>query len=315
MNRKSLILTVSLILALVFSGSVFAKEVLIGFSQATMESPFYVALTNAAEERAKELGVKLIYADAQEDFSKQNSDIIDFITRGVDVLIVNPVNPQAISPALNQADGNDIPVITVDRPADGREAVFVGRKNYNMGMLAGEIAAEFLKQDGGKKILEVQGAAGCQVMMDRRDGFHEVVEQLDVEIIQSPYAFYVRSQAIAAVQDLIQTHPDVDLIYAHNDDMALGALQVLEQSGRTDVRVVGVDGLMEAIKAIGDGRMHATVMNDPAYLGRLAVEVALGVLDGEEYPEFVDAGTALVTIDNAEALYNPDITFATDTSK
>jgi len=299
-----------------FVGVVSAAEVpIIGFSQCTLQSPFYVSLMRAAQEKAQEMGAELIYTDAQDDIIKQNSDVMDLITRGIDVLLLNPVNAGGVAPALRAAEEAGIPVITVDRPVgEQRAKVFVGRTNYDMGKLAGQVAVELLGGPGEAKgkVIEIQGAAGDQVMMDRRDGFHSIVEkEKGIEIIQSPYCYYIRSNAISAFQDLIQTHPDVKLVYAHNDDMALGAVQVLRQNDLLDdVFVVGIDGLMEAIKAIIDGEMDATVLNDPQYLGELAVEVALGVLAGKDYPEFVDAGTALVTIENAADYYNEDLTFA-----
>ena len=311
---KSSILVVMFLVLFAFGSVVTAADQpVIGFSQVTLQSPFYVSLMNAAEDKAEEMGAKFIYLDAQNDITKQNNDVTDLITRGIDVLLLNPVNPQGVAPAMRKAAQDDIPVVTVDRPANGDEEVFVGRKNYNMGKLAGQEAVRLLggKGEAEGKVIEIQGAAGGQVMMDRRDGFHSVVEKEEgVEIVKGPYCEYVRSQAISAFQDLIQTHPDVDLVYAHNDDMALGALKVLMQNNKEDVHIVGVDGLMEAIGSIEEGNMDATVLNDPKYLGELAVEVALGVLNGKEYPDFVDAGTNLVTEENAAEYYNEDLTFA-----
>ncbi|WP_366922057.1 substrate-binding domain-containing protein [Metallumcola ferriviriculae] len=290
------------------------EQLVIGFSQVTLDSPFYVALMEAAEAKADEMGAKLVYVDAQNDIAKQNKDVQDLITRGIDILLLNAVNPSGVAPAIKAAEEAGIPVIAVDRPAQGEVATFVGRDNKAMGKLAGELAVDLLGGVGAAegKVIEIQGAAGGQVMMDRRDGFHEPLEQeAGVEIVQSPYADYVRANAVTAFQDLLQANPDVNLVYAHNDDMALGAYQVLEQNDMLgDVKIIGVDGLMEAIQKMETGNYHGTVLNDPGYLGEVAVETALGVLDGEEYPEFVDAGTSLITPDNAADYINPDLVFA-----
>ena len=104
-------------------------------------------------------------------------------------------------------------------------------------------------------------------------------------------------------------YPDIDLIYGHNDDMALGGLQVFEQMNR-NVFVVGVDGLMEAVGAIVDGRYHGTAMNDPAYLGQLAVETAVSLAKGENTPEYIDGGTALIDASNASEFYDESQAFA-----
>lgn len=293
-----------------------SEKIVIGFSQVTLDSPFYVSLMDAAKAQAEARGAEFIYLDAQSNISKQNNDVQDLLTRGIDVLLLNPVNAAGAAPALEAAERAGVPVVTVDRTVDdvSKIVTWVGRDNKKMGRLAGDYALELL---GGKgkaqgKIIEIQGTAGDKVMMDRRDGFHEAFEnEPGVTIVQSPHCDYIRSKAVSAMQDLIQAHPDVALIYAHNDDMALGAVQVLEQLNMADkVKVVGVDGLMEAIQAIVDGRYDATVLNDPAYLGKVAVDTALRAVAGETFPEFIDTGTGLVTNDNAKDYLNHDLTFA-----
>lgn len=290
------------------------KKVVIGFSQVTLDSPFYVSLMDAAKARAQEKGAELIYVDAQNDIEKQNNDVQDLITKGIDVLILNPSNPTGVNPALAAAQKANIPVVTVDRPTENKVATFVGRDNKKMGQVAGEQAVALLGGPGKAqgKIIELQGDAGGKVMMDRRDGFHLAVDkEPGIKVVQSPYCDYTRSKAVKAFQDLLQANPDVKLVYAHNDDMALGALQVLEQNGLAGkVKIVGVDGLMEAIKAIQGGKYDATVLNDPQLLGATVVDTALGVLKGEKYPEFIDAGTGLITKENAAQYYNDKLVFA-----
>lgn len=290
-----------------------ADKISIGFSQCTLDSPFYVALMDAAKAEAKAQGVDFTYLDAQSDVQKQNNDIMDLINKGVDVLLINPVDPDGVTPSVESAKRAGIPIVSVDRSINGDIESLIGRDNKVMGKVAGDLAVELL---GGKgkaqgKILEVQGAAGCTVMMARRDGFHQAVDQeAGITVIQSPYSDYVRAKAVKATQDIIQAHPDIDLIYAHNDDMALGALQVFEQSGKS-VHVVGVDGLMEAVKAIMDGRYDGTAMNDPAVLGKLAVQTAIKLANGESVEKFVDGGTGLIDSSNAAKFYNEANTFAT----
>lgn len=289
-------------------------KVVIGFSQCILDSPFYVSLMDAAKEEAAARGVELVYLDAQNDIEKQNKDIQDLITKGIDVLILNPVNPSGVNPSLQALKAKNIPVVTVDRPTDGEVAAFVGRDNKSMGEVAGKEAVALLGGEGQAKgkIVEIQGASGCMVMMARRDGFHNIVEkEPGIEIVQGPYANYVRSEAVKAFQDLLQAHPDVSLVYAHNDDMALGALQVLKQKGlEGKVKVVGVDGLMEAVQAIETGNYDATVLNDPQLLGKIAVDTALGLLEGKEYPKFIDAGTGLINKDNAAEYIDSSLVFA-----
>ena len=233
---KKCIISLVVVLSLLAGSSLAsAKEVVIGFSQATLDSPFYVALMDAAKKKAEEMGAKLLYVDAQGDIAKQNKDVQDLLTKGIDVLLLNAVNPGGVTPAIRSALQADVPVIAVDRPANGKIVTFVGRDNKNMGYEAGKLAVELL---GGKgkatgKVIELQGAAGGKVMMDRRDGFHQAIDaEKGVTVIQSPYCEYIRSKAVKAFQDLYEANQDVTLVYGHNDDMVLGAAQVLKQNGQ-----------------------------------------------------------------------------------
>lgn len=281
-------------------GAAYAEGLKIGFSQVTLQSPFYVQLKSGAEAAAKASGDTLVFLDANGDVSKQNNDIQDLITQGVSAIIINPVNPEAVAPSLEAAAAAGIPVITVDRPVSGGKVVaHVGRDNKAMGKLVGEAVVAKLKADGvtAAKVIEIQGDAGGAVMMDRRDGFHAALEGSGHTIVEGPYAEYIRANAVTAMQDLLQANADVKVVYAHNDDMALGALQVLKENGREDVLVAGVDGLSEALDAMADGKYVATALNDPQYLGDVTIQVAREAAAGKPVPAFVDAGTALVTAD------------------
>lgn len=296
-----------------------AKGLKIGFSQVTLQSPFYVQLKNGAEAAAKASGDTLVFLDANGDVSKQNNDIQDLITQGVNAIIINPVNPEAVAPSLEAAAAAGIPVITVDRPVKGGKVVaHVGRDNKAMGKLVGEAVVARLKADGVKnaKIIEIQGDAGGAVMMDRRDGFHDAIKGSGNTIVEGPYAEYIRANAVTAMQDLLQANPDVKVVYAHNDDMALGALQVLKENNRNDVLIAGVDGLSEALQTMTTGKQYvATALNDPQYLGDVTIQVAREAAAKKSVPSFVDAGTALVTPENVAkfphtglfAEYRPEI--------
>lgn len=289
------------------------NKVIIGFSQCTLDSPFYVALMDAAKASATAKGAELIYVDAQNNVQKQNNDVMDLISKGINVLIINPVQAEGIQPALDAAKKKGIKIIAVDRPVTGDVDSFVGRDNKKMGQLVGEKAVELLGGKGKAQgvILELQGDAGGKVMEARRDGFHVAVDQeKGIKVIQSPYCDYTRSKAIAAAQDIFQANKDITLIYGHNDDMALGGLQVAEQNGLKGVKVVGVDGLMEAVKAISDGKYEATAGNDPGVLGTLAVNAAIDLASGKTVEKYLDGGTVLIDKSNAASYYNKDKVFA-----
>ncbi|MBA8853578.1 ribose transport system substrate-binding protein [Ochrobactrum intermedium] len=303
LNRRNMLMAFTAISASLLLPSIaLADGLKIGFSQVTLQSPFYVQLKEGAEAAAKASGNTLVFLDANGDVSKQNNDIQDLITQGVNAIIINPVNPDAVVPSLEAAVSAGIPVITVDRSVNGDGVTaHIGRDNKKMGQLVGEAVVEKLKADGveSAKIIEIQGDAGGAVMMDRRDGFHKAFEGSKHKIVAGPYAEYIRANAVTAMQDLLQANPDVKVVYAHNDDMALGALQVLQESGRDDVSVAGVDGLSEALEAVSKGNSYiATALNDPKYLGDVTIQVAIQAAAKKDVPKFVDAGTEVVTKEN-----------------
>jgi ribose transport system substrate-binding protein len=296
------------------SAKAYGAGLLIGFSQVTLQSPFYVELKEGAEAAAKAGGDQLIFLDANGDVNKQNNDIQDLISRGVKILVLNPVNPQAVAPSIEAAKSAGIPVITVDRPVEKGAVAHVGRDNVKMGNLVGQAVLEYLKSKNispaSAKVIEIQGDAGGIVMANRRDGFHAAVKAAGVPIIEGPYSEYIRANAVTATQDLLQAHPDVKVVYAHNDDMALGALQVLKEAGRNDVAVAGIDGLSEALKIMQpDGQYIATALNDPRYLGDVTIQTARQVAAKKSVPAFIDAGTTLVTSANVSQ-FDLDALFA-----
>ncbi|WP_218626424.1 substrate-binding domain-containing protein [Pseudomonas sp. dw_358] len=279
-----------------------AKDLKIGFSQVTLQSPFYVQLRDGAKAAAAKDGDTLIFLDANGDISKQNNDIQDLLTRKVDVLIIDPVNPDSVGASLEAAKARNVPVIAIDRTINGTVATTIGRDNVKMGELSGGalLAALKSKNISDGEIIEIQGDAGGTVMQQRRKGFHTAFQGTAFKIIDGPYSEYMRANAVTAMQDLLQAHPKVKAVFAHNDDMAMGALQVLGERGRKDVLVAGVDGLSEAIDAIQNGDQYvATALNDPQYLGEIAIDTARKVAAKQSVPLFVDAGTALLTKANA----------------
>lgn len=285
----------------------------IGFAQATMASPFYTAMVETAKSYAKDLGVELVVVSADDNVTKQNNDINDMISSGIQALILNPVNADGVKPALEACEKAGIPVVTVDRNVSSGQTAYVGRDNEKMGHLVGEALIQLLggKEKAEGKILEIQGTAGDTVMMARRDGFEAAIKEAPgLRVIQSAYCDYTRSKAITATQDLLQANPDIVAVYGHNDDMALGASQVLQEKGIKNVAVTGVDGLMEAVIAIKNGTYAITAMNDPGSLIKSAMDTALKILKGESYEAYVDAGTAIIDSSNAAEYVDASLPFA-----
>lgn len=285
----------------------------IGFSNCSQDTPFFANMTPIIEDYAKEKGIEVISINADNDVAKQNKDIQDLLSRGIDILIINPVNEDGPSAGIEACNSANVPVVTVDKNVTKGNASWVGRDNKEMGRLVGERLIELLGgEDASGTILEIQGTAGSTTMMDRRDGFHSAIDKIPgLEIVQSSYCDYDRSKAIPATQDLLQANKGVVAIFGHNDDMALGAAQVCLEQKFENIFVCGVDGLMEAVLKIEENKYSCTASNDPVLLGQTAVDTAIRIMNGEDVETFVDAGTVVIDSSNIAEYANADLDFAT----
>lgn len=251
----------------------------IGFSVSTLNNPFFVTLNEGAEEKAAELGATLTVVDAQDNASKQASDIEDLIQQEVDLIMINPVDSEAVAAAVESANSANIPVITVDRSAAGGEVVSHIASDNTAG---GEMAAEHLTSivGEGAAVAELEGVPGSSAARERGEGFNKIAaESLDVVAKQT--ANFNRSEGLSVMENILQANPDIKGVFAHNDEMALGALEAIEASGK-DIAVVGFDATDDAVKAVEDGRLDGTIAQKPEMIGEMAVEAAVQSLEGEE---------------------------------
>jgi ribose transport system substrate-binding protein len=265
----------------------------IGFSQANNGDVWRINQTNNVEEYCAELmpDAEIIVTDGQGDGGKQSADVDDLVARGVDVLLLTPLTADELTPAAERALDADIPVITMDRAVNAEVTQHIGADNQLIGQRAAQFIAETVLGGEGGSIIEIQGVLGASATTDRHDAFVAWLEENapDVEIVESQTGEYRREPALTFMNDMLQRfgEGEFDVVYAHNDEMALGAVQALETAGREgDVEVVGIDGQNEAIQAIADGRMAATFTYDNA--GREACQSAQLLLSGQTIePEWV----------------------------
>lgn len=269
-------------------------EKTIGLSISTLNNPFFVTLRDSAEAKAKELGYAIKTVDAQDDPATQVSDIEDLIQQGVDLLIVNPADSAAVASAITSANNANIPVITVDRSAEGGEVVaHVASDNAEGGKMAGEFIIEQLGGEG--KVVELEGIPGSSAARERGAGFNEAIEASDnVEVATKQSANFDRAEGLSVMENIIQSNNDVQAVFAHNDEMALGAYQALTAAGLKDVIVVGFDATDDAVAAVEGGDMAATVAQKPDRMGEQALETAKKVLDGETVEEFIPVELELI---------------------
>ncbi len=253
-------------------------------------------MREGAEAAADEAGYDIVVTDAQDDASTQLSDIEDLLQQNVDVLLVNPVDSEAVATAIESANEQDVPVITVDRSAAGGEvATHIASDNVSGGEMAGEFIAEQLEESG--KLVELQGVPGASATRERGEGFHNIVDSIDgLEVVAQQTANFNRSEGLTVMENIIQGSDDMDAVFAHNDEMALGAVEALQSNGMLeDVIVVGFDATDDARAAVKEGTMDATIAQQPEVIGEKAIEAAASVAGGEYIDEFIPVELKMVT--------------------
>lgn len=250
----------------------------IGLSISTLNNPFFVTLNEGAQAKADALGAKLTVADAQDNASKQASDVEDLIQQGVDLLLINPVDSAAVASAVEAANVAGIPVITVDRSSEGGEVVsHIASDNVAGGELAGEYLTELVGKDA--KIVELEGVPGSSAARDRGEGFNKAING-QLNVIAKQTANFNRAEGLTVMENILQANPDVVGVFAHNDEMALGALEAIAASGK-EIQVIGFDATDDAQAAVKAGTMAATVAQKPEEIGSKAIETAIQYLKGE----------------------------------
>lgn len=309
-SRKALAITASLALAFTMTacnrdsadtGTASGEggaEGSITLALSTQTNPFFVQLRDGAQDKADELGVTLNVQDASDDASTQVNQINNASTTGADVIIINPTDSDAIIPAVETLNQADIPVVAVDRSANGGEiASFIASDNKAGGAQAADALAEAIGGEG--KVLVLQGIAGSSASRDRGAGFEEALAGYEgIEIVAKQTANFDRAQGLNVATNLLQAHPDVKAIFAENDEMALGAIEALGDRAGTEVVVVGFDGTSDGLSAVSDGRMLATIAQQPEELGARAVEEATKLLRGEDAEAEVPVEVVTVTAEN-----------------
>jgi ribose transport system substrate-binding protein len=269
----------------------------IGLSISTLNNPFFVSMRSGAQQAAKSQGVRLLVSDAQNDSATQQDDVQNFVTQQVDAILVNPVDPKAIVPAIQAANQANIPVICLDRGASGGKVeTLIASNNVKGGEMAGQ---EMLKLVGSGSIAQLEGIPGTDPARDRGQGFQQAINgQSAVKLVASQTANFDRAQGLNVTENILQANPDIKGIFAQNDEMALGAVRALGSHAGSDVKVVGFDGIEDALKAIQSGKMNATVAQQPDKIGSLGVQNAMKVIDGKSVPKNIPVEVKLVTKEN-----------------
>lgn len=208
--------------------------------------------------------------------------------------LINPTDSDAVVSAIRAANRAEVPVVTLDRGATGGDVLsHVASDNVQGGMMAGELIVKVL--GGSGKVVELQGVAGTSAARDRGEGFNAAVDAVDgIVVVASQVADFDRTKGLNVMENILQAQSDIDAVFAHNDEMALGAIKAIESSNR-DIIVVGFDGTGDAVMAVKEGAMLETVAQQAARIGSIGVETADAILNGKVVAEYSPVPLQLIT--------------------
>jgi ribose transport system substrate-binding protein len=276
----------------------------------TLNNPFFIDMQRGAEEAAQALGIRLVIQapEREVDVEKQMQIVENLIQRKVSVICLAPCGSREIVPAIVKANRAGIPVLILDTRVDaasleqagGQTATFIGSDNFEGGGIAGAYISSALGRRG--KVAVLEGIPGHETSDARLAGFRKALgESPGIEIVASQTANWERDQGFNVFQNILQSHPQVQALFACNDLMALGAVEAIAAAGKAGkVRVVGFDVVTDAREAIRSGAMEASVAQHPYEIGKLAVENADRVMKGEAIPREIPVKVELVTRENVE---------------
>ncbi len=280
-----------------------SDTVRIGLSMNTLNNPFFVDVVEGAKKAAKERGVELVVTDAQNQPSKQLADAENMLTSGLNLIILDPSDSDAIISVVETANEMGIPVLTIDRKSNGGEIVaHIGFDAIHSGRIAGQYLTDQLAGKG--KIVELMGIMGTNVAQDRSKGFNQIMkENPGFTIVAQQAADFDRAKAMEVMENILQANSEIDGIYAANDEMAMGALEAVEAAGRLEeITLIGCDAIDPALEKIREGKMEATIAEPPFFLGKSAVFTALDILEGKNVEKDVVLDSNLVTLENVNTI-------------
>ncbi len=269
----------------------------VGLSVSTQNNPFFVSLAEGAEKAAKKAGVPLTVVDAGDDASKQVSDIEDLVSKNISVLIVNPVDSDAVTGAVEAAVEKGVKVISVDRVVNG---VDIDCQIASDNVAGAQLATRYIVDTLGEnvKTAELVGTSGASAAIDRSEGFHNIADK-KLKVVASQTADFDRTKGMSVMENMLQGNSDIQAVFAGNDEMALGAVEAVS-GAKKDVLVVGFDATDDALEAIRQGRMGATIAQQPELIGSTAVENAVRLTKGEKIPKEIPVEVTLITKDNVD---------------
>lgn len=285
MMKKLTSLFSAALLSLTMSSGAYAQETL-ALVISTLNNPFFVTMKEGAEQKAAELGYKLIVLDSQNDPAKELANVEDLQIRGAQALLINPTDSDAVTNAIRLANRAKLPVLTLDRAASRGDVIaHIASDNVAGGLMAGDFIAEQVGSNAN--VIQLEGIAGTSAARERGAGFKQAIAKHDFELMASQPADFDRTKGLNVMENLLASHSDVQAVFAQNDEMALGALRALQGANKKDVLLVGFDGTEEGINAVKANRLSATIAQQPDMIGAVAVATADQILKGKSVDKLI----------------------------
>lgn len=296
-------------------------EIKIGFSIKNQNAPYFVAMMNAAKNYAKELGVQLVTADAQGNMTKQISDVNDMLVQGIDLLLLDPADPDGLVPATKSASAKGVPVVIVDSTISEKAdyVTTVQSNNTENGVKVGEwVASQFGNKD--IKAAVISGEQGNPAGLERRQGVLRGITEAQLrnrgssklEIVAQGWGNWATEGGLSAMEDILVAHPDINLLITENDSMAIGARKAIVDAGKESQILIAAaaDGQKEALQLIKEGKYGATGLNDPVLIVKTGLDAALKILEeGAAFPKTSYTPAVAITKKNVDEYYKPDAEF------
>ena len=280
------------------TGSASAKT--ITFALSTQANPFFVQMRESAQKKADELGIAINFQDAADDSATQSNQLANAAASGTGVVIINPTDSDAMASAVQQLVDEKIPVVAVDRAVNNANvASYIASDNETGGKQAAKVLSDAINGEG--EILVLQGKTGSSASRERGKGFDEgLKDNPNIKVVAKQTAEFERAKGLDVTTNLLQAHPNVKAIFAENDEMALGAVEALGSKAGKDVKVIGFDGAEDALKAIKDGRMYASIAQQPVKMAEQAVIEASKLLKGETATKKMQVEVVAATKENVD---------------
>ena len=273
----------------------------VGLSFSSLEAEFFTVMAKEAERYAPTIGVDLTITDAHDSNEQQLDQVQNLIAMNLDAIIYNPIDSDAGSAGTKEMNAAGIPVFTITR--NSNEGEVVSHVDSDNVTLARAVADQVIADTGGAgKMVILEGRSGATSAVNRAQGFQDGIEGHSFEILQQQTANYSREEANVLMDDILQANPVIDILFAHNDEMALGAIRAIEAAGRSGdgILIYGIDATVDARQAIRDGQMKASVSSGQDSMMRIALDNVVAYLNGGSVDPLYYGVFKVITIDNVD---------------